>query len=440
MKRRAAIAIVSVSFVVAAQDVFAFCTEFIQLLWKGWDYGKTVQYRFDETDINLADPYVRTCIGAGLRAWQGINNVNITEGTSQNVDYVTIRWAYPGNPNYRETAYATATWAGRHPSGHISRGDIYINPQWAQINPSDCTSMAWVMAHEMGHLFGLGHSQQPNSGQLMQPQVSYAVMQSSRGYPLPCEAERAMHALTFIGPIQADNAFGGDCGSGAFDGWLDRKNCCTNKAHIVSTGSNFRPHGHIMGLLNNSTLPAGASGEVRLDYFDVDGSVYRVDWRLNGVTIHTTYSEPFTMPYSNAQPGSYVVDAVLYDHANDYYVSDPIAIVVSALVMRPDTLQSGQKLYPNEAIGSPNGLYSLFYQTDGNFVLYGPSGPIIWTGTSGSPSFVHAEEHTGNVVVVNQWVAWQTFTHGNSGAGMRVGNDGVVRVISRKGPVVWQAP
>ncbi len=278
----------------------------------------------------------------------------------------------------------------------------------------------------------------------MQDAVSPQNLATSQAAPGPCESSRATHALTFVGPIQQYEAWGaGDCSlSGGGDGIYDRKGCCVPKSHLVYAGSNYKPHAHIMGLLSGSVLPVGASGEVRLDQFDVDGSVYRVDWILNGNTVFTSFAAPFTMPYSNPAPGDYVIEAAAYDHTQAYSMSNAVTVSVRASALGPDTLQSGTRLLAGQQIVSPNGLFRAAYQSDGNFVLYGPGGPVVWTGTSGSPGHVEAEEVSGNVVIRNsaQQVIWQTGTHGNSGAGLRVRDDGRVAVVNRHGIVVWIVP
>ncbi|TCO28096.1 hypothetical protein EV652_10678 [Kribbella steppae] len=47
----------------------------------------------------------------------------------------------------------------------------------------------------------------------------------------------------------------------------------------------------------------------------------------------------------------------------------------------------GQALYPGDSLVSPNGKYTLIYQGDGNLVVYGPAGSVLWaSGTGGQPA------------------------------------------------------
>ncbi|TCM35137.1 hypothetical protein EV648_12530 [Kribbella sp. VKM Ac-2568] len=50
-------------------------------------------------------------------------------------------------------------------------------------------------------------------------------------------------------------------------------------------------------------------------------------------------------------------------------------------------LRDDQALYPGDSLTSPNGRYSLTYQGDGNLVVWGPAGSVVWaSGTGGKPA------------------------------------------------------
>jgi hypothetical protein len=206
--------------------------------------------------------------------------------------------------------------------------------------------------------------------------------------------------------------------------------------------SNAKPIGHVNAPLHSSTIVAGSGGIMSIHTKDFDGFVNRVDWFINDTYSLTASAFPFSASYANAPVGVHKVQAAIYDTAGEYRWSDPIWITVSASASSPDTLQPGERLYPNQQRRSSNGLYLLVYQTDGNLVLYGPSGPIVWTGGFGVG---YAEmELGGNLVMRNGsgQVVWQSFTS-EVGSGLRVRDNGTVAILSpnHKGNVpIWSAP
>ena len=64
-----------------------------------------------------------------------------------------------------------------------------------------------------------------------------------------------------------------------------------------------------------------------------------------------------------------------------------------------ETLGPGQIMSSNDRIVSRNGAYVLVMQADGNFVLYGPTGAVWWTGTQGNPGAFAVMQNAGNLVV-----------------------------------------
>lgn len=61
-------------------------------------------------------------------------------------------------------------------------------------------------------------------------------------------------------------------------------------------------------------------------------------------------------------------------------------------------LASGEALYANEQVWSPNGAYELVMQGDGNLVVYGPSG-ALWASNTGTPGSWAVMQYDGNLVV-----------------------------------------
>lgn len=78
---------------------------------------------------------------------------------------------------------------------------------------------------------------------------------------------------------------------------------------------------------------------------------------------------------------------------------------VSASQMSPqptvsycNNLASGEALYMNESVWSPNGAYQLIMQSDGNLVEYGSSG-ALWSSNAGTPGSWAIMQGDGNLVV-----------------------------------------
>ena len=82
---------------------------------------------------------------------------------------------------------------------------------------------------------------------------------------------------------------------------------------------------------------------------------------------------------------------------------------------------------------SLNKLYTLVCQGDGNLVLYGPSGPTWWTGTSGNGSTC-VLQGDGNLVIFNGGTpTWNSGTHGNLGAYLTVFDTGFIVIYNKDG-------
>lgn len=109
----------------------------------------------------------------------------------------------------------------------------------------------------------------------------------------------------------------------------------------------------------------------------------------------------------------------------------------------PDWLVAGAQLAPWQYRDSQNGAYRLVYQgSDGNLVLYGPSGPE-WASAAPLhvPGYTSMQGSDGNLVTYDstgqpRWDSSIT----QPGASLRVGNDGRVRIYSQSGAELWSRP
>ncbi len=105
----------------------------------------------------------------------------------------------------------------------------------------------------------------------------------------------------------------------------------------------------------------------------------------------------------------------------------------------PGTLTAGMRLYPDQEVLSPGGGVALRYQPDGNLVLYGTGGLVLWASDTDGFSAGRAELQTdGNFVVydaadVPRWASG-TFA---PGAYLRVHDGGHAMVHDPAGVGVW---
>ena len=104
-----------------------------------------------------------------------------------------------------------------------------------------------------------------------------------------------------------------------------------------------------------------------------------------------------------------------------------------------DTLTGGQRLYPDQQIVSADGTVALRYQSDGNLVLYGAGGTVLWdTGTWGIKAGRAEMQTDGNFVVydANNTAVWASDTSA-SGAYLKVHREGYVMVHDASNVGIW---
>lgn len=118
---------------------------------------------------------------------------------------------------------------------------------------------------------------------------------------------------------------------------------------------------------------------------------------------------------------------------NPLWASDTAAPVAPA-----GQLLRGGELSVDSELVSPNGLYRLRNQSDGNLVLYQGVLPLWSTGT-GNAGPVHVQ-YDGNFVLYRAGGAapWHANTWGHPGAYVELQNDGNLTVKSSAGGMLWQ--
>lgn len=106
--------------------------------------------------------------------------------------------------------------------------------------------------------------------------------------------------------------------------------------------------------------------------------------------------------------------------------------------MPTDTLLPGQNILADRPLVSTDKRFRLLYQRDGNLVLYGPSGPLWATGTSGQSVGFVSLQGDGNLVVYNGAIkpVWASATNGKPVQRLLVQNDGNVVMYSATA-AVW---
>ncbi|MEZ5292448.1 MAG: Ig-like domain-containing protein [Vicinamibacterales bacterium] len=373
-----------------------------------------------------------TCFGQGLAKWAVVNGYTFESSSEHGLtpNLVIHDAATPLDGKYAQWI-ATSTDI----DNFFSSGEILLHQEWATL--SQCEQWKNVGMHEFGHAVGMNDVEGglPWSETIMTDTDNSNLAQPWN--PTPCDLQNAVTAIK-VNPGGFDGTT--SCGT---NGYADNSGCCAEYNYLSQTPTNVLPYGHILGPINGSVYPVGSSGQVRVDVVDVDGHVQSVDWYTNGAYALTSNSPPFSAPYGNAPAGNYTLQARVFDTTGDSTWTDPIGITVGTFYT-PDTLEPGGKLWPGWSYAAANGAYYLQFQMDGNLVLYTAAGqPLAATGTLGPPAFVEMGLD-GNLVVRlfpdNPQVAWQTFTQGNFGSGMRVLGSGKVAIVRQDGSIVWQAP
>lgn len=108
-------------------------------------------------------------------------------------------------------------------------------------------------------------------------------------------------------------------------------------------------------------------------------------------------------------------------------------------VASSDTLQPGQSLSAGQALWSSNGKYEAIMQGDGNFVLYGPSGPLWSSNTYGGHNNRVLDMQTdGNLVIYGPSGAlWAANTTDIAGVSLVVQNDSNLVLYAPGGIPLW---
>ena len=101
----------------------------------------------------------------------------------------------------------------------------------------------------------------------------------------------------------------------------------------------------------------------------------------------------------------------------------------------PDTLSKGEQLAKGAQLFSKNMKYALTHQGDGNVVLYGPNGAVLWTTESnGQETDSLLMQEDGNFVLYGAGEPkWASNTVGSGAERLVVQNDGNVVLYTPEG-------
>ena len=291
--------------------------------------------------------------------------------------------------------------------------------------------------HELFHLQGANHSTDPRS-------ISFP--NSGLLYVTECDATWAgRFAIGTREDYRGDPCWGQVCRGmqhpllpPCYWGSLPNGWCYPDPRYKDPSGNFSWNDGPVGGITSPSTI--GQNGAITLASKDLDGRVMRVDWYINDQFVYTSIDDPFELPYSGVAPGTYKVQAQMRDDLGGAAWTTPVWLTVQASGGGgggSSVLASGDELLVDQDRWSPNALYRLVYQGDGNLVLYGPSGPVWDSGTFGPPNRL-AMQGDGNLVIYDaSWYpVWASGTY-SPGAWMAVSDGGFVVVYSTSGDAVW---
>jgi hypothetical protein len=106
----------------------------------------------------------------------------------------------------------------------------------------------------------------------------------------------------------------------------------------------------------------------------------------------------------------------------------------------PDSLYAGQWLGMQQELRSGNDRYSLFYQGDGNLVLYRADGKPLWASqTAGTAPGQAVMQGDGNFVIYDAHGTpmWHTGTNGHPGSVLALQDDGNLVIYNASGVPIW---
>lgn len=103
------------------------------------------------------------------------------------------------------------------------------------------------------------------------------------------------------------------------------------------------------------------------------------------------------------------------------------------------TLSAGQKLTANQFLASPNSRYCFLMQSDGNAVIYDVNRGIWSTGTNGANRFLFFQTNGDLVVYGGSTPLWTSATFNRSGTRLTLQDDGNLVIYRANNTGVWSS-
>lgn len=187
--------------------------------------------------------------------------------------------------------------------------------------------------------------------------------------------------------------------------------------------------GYTLTHVANATEPNGFSRKINYD------ATFRTTMDTDAANLATTTRwDPVLDKVISTTDPTGLESTTLYDYANrptDQYGPIPTSWYNTFV------LNNNAALTPGQFILSKDGRFQFVFQTDGNVVLYGPSGALWSTGTGGRAATMLAMQGDGNLVLYNGGTAiWWTGTTGGPTSYLMMQPDGNAVIYNANG-AVW---
>lgn len=414
------------------------------------------EFRNDEDGPNFDFP-TRNCIVEGFERWRNHMSVTVDFAQGLNGNVFVLK----GAPAERITGNVPENLLQKNGNA-IEKAYVVFPSNIAELSEYDCERIRRTAMHELGHTFGADEANNlpPNTTVMKQAPgttnaANLAALDAMPSQPTCGDDATIELARSFFGPGHPQyGPVGSPVDCGGLGGWTDEFGCCQQPPPLAFEQSvgfeQRRPFAHIHAPENGQVFSGPATFTASVHALDLDGDAYRVDWLIDGQTYQvqqrsggntlSRWNTSITLP---ARLTPYTIQVAAYDRTQAYSMSQAVSVTVNPPASGPSVLSTGGILYANQYRTSPNGLYTLIYQTDGNLVLYGPAGPIIWTGTYSAPGGVYMNP-SGNLEVYNSAMGlmWQSGTAAgtNNGAYLRVQDNGTVGLVRPSGVLIAQWP
>ena len=146
---------------------------------------------------------------------------------------------------------------------------------------------------------------------------------------------------------------------------------------------------------------------------------------------------------TDGNPGAYLKivngNMVVYSSADAVLWQSNTAANPNYLDQVVYEMDSGDELFMGQRLLTADKKYQLVFQSDGNLVLYGPSGALWASHRYSSTPYRVSMDSNGNFVTYREdgTAYWSSGTDGNNGATLRL-KDGNLAVYSASGVLKWQ--